>query len=223
MITYPKIESIYNRDSKTKKFIEGQYRQPEFEYLKNNEWIWTEKIDGINIRVGWMCNTYWQDKVCFLGRTGKAETPPLLLSRLHNLFASEKLSKVFAPPDRPDIIKKVILFGEGFGLKIQKGGKYIPDGVDFILFDVWIDGWWLMRKDVEAIAEKLGIRVVPVINTGTLIDAVEKVKNKEIMSTFGNFLAEGLVVRPKVDLYERSVNNYYKNNRIITKIKVKDF
>jgi len=41
-------------------------------------------------------------------------------------------------------------------LKIQKGGgNYIADGVDFVLFDVWINGIWLERENVEDIAEKL--------------------------------------------------------------------
>ena len=43
------------------------------------------------------------------------------------------------------------LFGEGYGVKIQKGEKYIKDGVDFILFDVlsFIMFIWYTYTDVE--------------------------------------------------------------------------
>ena len=43
MKEYPKIQSIYKRDDKTHKFLEGQYSLPEFEYLKDNKWAATEK------------------------------------------------------------------------------------------------------------------------------------------------------------------------------------
>ena len=46
---YPKIQSIFKRDENTHKFIDGVFSLPEFEYLKDNLWIWTEKIDGRNI------------------------------------------------------------------------------------------------------------------------------------------------------------------------------
>ena len=51
MKEYHKIQSIYKRDEKTRKFIEGQWSLPEFEYLQNNRWLWTDKVDGTNIRV----------------------------------------------------------------------------------------------------------------------------------------------------------------------------
>ena len=34
-----------------KKLIEGRFRNPLVEYLKDNEWVFTEKVDGTNIRV----------------------------------------------------------------------------------------------------------------------------------------------------------------------------
>ena len=48
MIKYPKIQTVYLRDPETKyrTLLEGQFALPEFEYLANNEWIFTEKIDG---------------------------------------------------------------------------------------------------------------------------------------------------------------------------------
>jgi len=60
------------------------------------------------------------------------------------------------------------------------------------------------------------IQIVPYIGKGTLYDAVELAKSG-YKSSFGDFLAEGIVVRPIVSLFTRS------NQRIIGKIKFKDF
>ena len=89
------------------------------------------------------------------------------------------------------------LYGEGYGARIQGGGNYNPNGVDFVLFDILIGEWWLQRKDVEDVATKLGITVVPIIGIGTLIEAVARVK-QGFNSTWGNFSAEGIVVKPVV-------------------------
>ena len=53
MSKYHKIQSIFKRDmtSKRRTLIEGYWTLPEFEYLANNPWTFTEKVDGTNIRV----------------------------------------------------------------------------------------------------------------------------------------------------------------------------
>lgn len=52
MKEYTKIETVFERDMEgTKKLIEGKYRNETVAYLKDNEWICTEKIDGTNIGV----------------------------------------------------------------------------------------------------------------------------------------------------------------------------
>jgi len=205
MKEYPKIQSIYKRDEKTHRFIEGDWSLPEFEYLKDNSWVWTEKINGTNIR------TMWDgERVLFGGKTDNAQVPTFLLTKLQELFPVSKFAELY--PETP-----MCIYGEGYGARIQKrGGKYIPDGVDFILFDVVIDGWWLKRENVEDIAQKLGIKVVPIIGEGTIEEAISRVKSG-IKSTFGDFEAEGLVLKPKVELFTRA------GHRVITKLKHKDF
>lgn len=208
MTEYHKIQTVYLRDPATqmRTLLEGQWALPEFEYLARNEWLWTEKIDGTNIRVIWDGVS-----VRFGGRTDDAQTPTFLLQRLQDLFPAEKFKTVF-----PDW-SQAVLYGEGFGAKVQKGGgNYIKDGCDFILFDVRIGDMWLERPNVEDIASKAGLRVVPAVGRGTLLDAVEIVR-KGIPSTFGLFPAEGLVMRPAVELTNR------RGQRIISKVKHKDF
>jgi hypothetical protein len=207
---YPKIKTLFVRDEKTHKVIECEWKEPEFEYLQGNRWVWTEKVDGTNVRVGWD-----GERVQFAGRSDNAQMPTFLLARLQELFPIERLTEVF--PVEDGIPPTVCLYGEGYGARIQKGGgNYIPDGVDFVLFDVKVGDWWLRRDDMIDVSIKLGIQCVPVFGIGTLGDAVKVVKDG-INSAWGNFPAEGLVVRPTVDLMARN------GKRVIGKIKTKDF
>ena len=207
---YQKIQTIYKRDMSNKgRIIEGQYSLPEFDYLKDNEWVWTEKVDGTNIRIDWVRGLGRK----FDGKTDNAQIPAFLYKRLEELFPPEKLDSAIKTEDADFLT----LYGEGYGAKIQKGGgNYKSDGVDFVLFDVLVDSWWLKRPDVVEIAKTLDVAVVPIMGTGTLCEAVEMVRDG-MKSVWGNFDAEGLVMRPSVELQTRA------GHRIITKIKHKDF
>lgn len=62
----------------------------------------------------------------------------------------------FVDPDHEPV--PVTIFGEGYGVKIQKGGNYIPDDVNFILFDVRFGNggsieslWKMLLKNLESI------------------------------------------------------------------------
>lgn len=207
MIEYPKIESVFKRNNKTHKFIEGKYTLPEFEYLKNNHWIFTEKIDGTNVRVRWNHET---KKLRWGGRTDDSQMATFLTEKLMELLPIEKFLSLY-----PDV--SMCLYGEGYGAKIQKGGgNYIPNGVDFALFDVMIMDWWLRHNSVMDIAKKLEIKVVPFLGTGTLQQAIDMVKEGS-PSMIGKHEAEGLVLKPLVELKTR------RGDRVITKLKTKDW
>ena len=210
MSQYHKIQTCFKRDEKTKHIIEGEWTLPELDWLKNNQWVFTEKVDGTNIRVMWN-----GESVVFGGKTDDAQLPVFLLYKLQELFDGTQKRQMFL--EKFGAGDDVILYGEGYGKKIQVAGeKYIPDGVDFVLFDVRVGEWWLERKDVEDIANYFGINIVPIIGEGTLLEAIEKVR-QGFNSLWGDFLAEGIVARPKIELKNR------KGERIITKIKHKDF
>ena len=213
MNTYHKIQTIYKRDQETKfkTLLEGQYSLPEFEYLKDNEWTFTEKVDGTNIRL-----MYDGTTLRFGGKTDKAQIQSELANKL-STFCSDKLeefNKMFANDDNENPIQ-VCLYCEGYGPKIQSGGKYRKDQ-DIVLFDIKVGRWWLNRNAVEAIANTLGLDVVPIIGFGTLDDAIEMTR-EGFKSQWGDFIAEGIVARPVVELKARN------GERIITKIKHKDF
>lgn len=204
MREYHKIQSIYKRDEKTHRFIEGQWSLPEFEYLQQNLWTFTEKIDGTNIRILWD-----GEKIELKGRTDRAQIYAPLVTKLYEIFNVVKTDDVFGK-------QPICLYGEGYGARIQKGGGNYRSDVGFILFDIRIDEWWLKREDVEGIAEKFDIPIVPIIDEGTLHDAVKLIK-EGVTSTFGDFKAEGLVLKPKTELFARN------GQRIISKIKHRDF
>jgi ATP-dependent RNA circularization protein (DNA/RNA ligase family) len=208
MSEYHKIQTVFKRDpaTKHKTLLEGEYSLPEFEYLANNKWVFTEKVDGTNIRV------YFRDgKVTFGGRTDRAQIPATLVERLNDRFLPqvERFGEVFNGAD-------MCLYGEGYGAKIQKGGGNYRQDQDFVLFDVMVGNWWLQRADVEDVARKMGLDVVPVVGEGTLLEMVEYAK-AGIPSTWGDFQAEGYVARPATELKTRA------GHRLITKIKCRDF
>ncbi len=112
----------------------------------------------------------------------------------------------------------VILFGEGYGAKIQKIGSQYRSDISFILFDVYLpkQDLWMKRDAVEDIARTFGIDAVPIVYEGDLAGAVQFVKSKP-KSTIGTVDMEGIVCKPAVDVLDRM------GNRLIVKIKVCDF
>ncbi len=211
MIQYHKIETVYNRDMDgNKKLIMGDFRSPIVEYLKDNEWIFTEKVDGTNIRV------YWDGhKVVFGGRTDKAQLHGHLVDRLNQLFMGETNEEIF---EQNFGESEVYLFGEGYGAGIQTGGDDYIDGKDFILFDVMINGVFLERENIGVIAKAFGIDCVPITPPKTIDEAIEYVK-REPTSMIGKRIKkmEGVVGTPKQRLLD------IFGHRIIVKVKVRDF
>lgn len=210
MIEYTKIETPFERDMNgSKKLIEGKFRNETVEYLKDSQWICTEKIDGTNIGI-----VYDGHKVSYQGRTERAQIPTRLMNKLIELFGGDVNEELFEQKfgETP-----VILFGEGYGVKINNGGNYRSD-VSFILFDVYLpdQNLWLKRDAIEDIAKAFNVDAVPIVMRGTIQEAVQFVKTKP-KSTIGTANMEGLVCKPEVDLLDRM------GRRVMVKIKVKDF
>ena len=171
MNEYHKIQTVFKRDmgTKHKTLLEGQFSLPEFEYLADNAWVFTEKVDGTNIRV-----MLKNGAIVFGGKTDAAQIPAQLVAVLNDRFLplASRMQEMFSGD--------ACLYGEGYGAKIQKGGgNYRPDQ-DFVLFDVRVGDWWLQRADVEDVAAKLGINVVPIVGVGTLHDAVARKERRPV-------------------------------------------
>lgn len=207
MKQYHKIQTVFLRDPSTKfkTLLEGEFALPEFLYLARNEWVFTEKVDGTNIRV-----MFDGSQITFGGKTDNAQIPAFLVARLQDIFLPQL--EIF----KERFTDGVCLYGEGYGAKIQKGGGNYRQDQDFVLFDVKIGDWWLERSSVEEIANTLKLDIVPITGTGTLYDMVEMTR-RGFGSRWGSFEAEGIVARPSIELKSRN------GSRIITKIKHRDF
>lgn len=213
---YPKIHTLFKRNEK-KKVIEWHYSKEEFANIKF--WQITEKIDGMNIRIeyekkteelynGGICQ---QEYLTFKGRTNNAQIPKDLQKYLEKTFKKEDFRHTF-----PNA-KRIILFGEGYGKKIQSDKYKLKDKVKFILFDVWIDGWWLEYKNVKNVAEEFKIDVVPLIATWTDYNTIQHIKSNPRSRLNDRVVIEGYVARSYPMVLFRD------GTPIKWKIKVKDY
>jgi hypothetical protein len=215
--TYTKINTLYKRDEKGNIML-GEYSRPEFEYLHDVPWIAYEKLDGTNM------SYYWNGHILEIhGKTDNASIPAPLQKKMEELVTVEMMQKVFPlkyDAEGNEIPMLVIIYGEGYGSKIQKGGgRYISNDVNFRVFDVNIDGWWLELKDVEDIANKLNLEMVVPFGELTIAEAEEMVKTGFIspIAEDTTLIAEGLVLRPNVQLFNK------RGERIMVKIKYRDY
>lgn len=204
---YPKIYGPYKRFTEGPRRNQldiGNWTRPEFELLAQLPWVWTEKVDGTNVRVIW--DGY---KVTFGGRTDDAQMPVFLLQVLQELFPETLLEQQFGA-------NPAVLYGEGYGAKIQKGGGNYRQDQSFVLFDVKVGNWWLTPESVTAVADSMSLDRVPIVLEDSVIAAIKMV-SLGLESAWGSFQAEGLVGRPPMGIMARD------GDRLLMKIKRKDF
>lgn len=206
-LLYTKISSPFMRHTEgpqRNQLDPNRWSRPEFGILANLDWVWTEKVDGTNVRVIWDGH-----RVTFGGRTDNAQMPTSLLTVLTDLFPETLLEQQFG--EAP-----AVLFGEGYGSKIQKGGGNYRQDQSFVLFDVKVGNWWLLPEAVREVAASLALDVVPVVLTDNVTAAIKMV-SLGLRSTWGDFQAEGLVGRPPLGIMGRD------GDRLLMKIKSEDF
>lgn len=176
------------------------------------------------------------------GKTDNAEIPPHLDKYMKETFTEDKVFaalgiKKFIPieewvehnwvcskedptPDESKIPQKYTIYGEGYGMKIQKvGGRYLSNSVSFIGFDIKVNDLYLLRDNAMEIFNKLGCETVPYFGQMTIDDAIEMVRNGFVstISEDKTLMAEGLVLSSPLGLKNR------QGERLIVKIKYMDF
>lgn len=109
-----------------------------------------------------------------------------------------------------------MLFGEGYGAKIQKGGGNYRQDQGFVLFDVKVGDWWLLPDTVADVAAKMSLDCAPTVVVGGIWHAIDTVETG-LSSAWGDFRAEGLVGRPPLGLTGRD------GDRLLVKVKAEDF
>lgn len=210
MSEYHKINTVFKRDpdNKHKSLLIGQYSTEELGYLKDAMWVWSEKIDGMNIRI---IAEPGKDGYSIRGKTDRALVPDGVVNYIRGVLSGNKIPSMFGD-------KHVVLYGEGYGAGIQRGDKYCSDQ-KFMLFDVTVDGLFLDRICVGRVALATNFWMPADVGIGTLEQAVEFARQgfTSYAAETPHTMAEGLVMRPLCELRTR------RGDRIITKIKHKDF
>lgn len=204
MSEYHKIETLYERDLATFKVDPSKLKNRTYSLIKS--WQFTEKIDGTNIRCIWRNGT-----LTFGGKTDNAQIHGDLIRWLYENVSAPKMAEIF-----PE--SSAVIYGEGYGAGIQKGGLYSPTK-KFIVFDVLVDDkWWLSWENTCDVAAKLGLETVPFIGEMELDAATEMVRaGFPSLLGDGQARAEGLVGRTAEPLFDK------KGHRFIVKLKTKDF
>lgn len=252
---YQKINTLWKRDEKNR-IIQDDYSLPEFGYLEDVLWLVEEKIDGTNMSYDiYFSSDGSINRTEIHGKTETAKIPVGLLNEMNRIFDelidSGKLTDVFK------IVKtdaagnttvswpyKVTIFGEGYGGKIQSGGRYSKTE-KFIVFDIEIqttpetEPLYLLRPSVDDICPKLGLDLVHTYGLMTIRDAeavieniaynvyANKMSNPSLyapdISPFSHnaedptLVIEGFVLKSPCGLKTR------QGKPLVTKIKVKDY
>lgn len=214
-IKYPKIQTLWKRDKDNKFCImPGEYSDEIYSQIPT--WHVTEKIDGMNMRIG--KSIEYPAGGYIRGRTDKADIPGDLHNHCFGLTSpmGDRFKEIF--PDSEDA--PICLYGEGYGAGIQKGGGYSADK-RFILFDVRVGDWWLDQDDVRDVAEKLGCPYVPSFGIMTTDRIVRLVQERHVTCVDANpcdeKIMEGIVARSYPQLFDKF------GNRVMWKLKVKDY
>jgi hypothetical protein len=225
---YSKIQNVFKRNP------DGQldpraWANEAFTFLATAQWIVQEKIDGTNVRVVWDGHN-----ISFGGRNH------LGTDNFHGLLRTH-LEEKFGTSDFECLIEQtfgetpVILFGEGYGHKIQTNGHaYLPDSppegeARFIGFDVMVGRRYLPTDEGRAALASLGVPVVKQFEqTRTLPEVIHEMTNalRAAAEKEGNPPAivhegtdreiEGYVVRPAYPMFD------HRGNRVIGKVILND-
>lgn len=228
--SYPKIETLYTRDPMTHR-VTSEIRVPEFTIPQT--WHVTEKIDGTNVRIMLKHTPEGGSVVTYGGRTNAASLQVSLITWLLEHLPADRVRAAF------DLDTTAMIFGEGYGERIQAGGGDYRPGVAVRIFDVVVFGaedaerhhhpkaWWLNWAAIEDVAKKLGVETVPVLGraltleqaAGLVRDAKEAAPSAvSIMETTRTVRPmEGIVARTEPILFTRT------GGRLAFKLKHKDY
>ena len=228
------------------KIILGDFSNKEAEYLFDVKWEVTSKIDGTNSKIAYYPSS-GEIKVGGKSDTadslhGQFEYLQAIADRIKPILAEmypkecARFSQVLDDNKKPiyeDVdgneTKKIVtleevpiyIYGEYYGNGVQKGGSYIKDGNDFIVFDIRQQGWWIPSAMRHEICEKLGLKEVPSLGMMSLREAEKLVIDgfKTLLPNVSDpsLIEEGVVCRTPINLKASN------GERIIVKIKHKDY
>lgn len=186
---YPKTENLYARSDETHKLIPGVFKRADFAQV--DRWLVTEKVDGTNIRI--IYNRIL-GTVEARGRSDAAPLPGKEGRFMEQAFPDgldlEAYENALVAIDPTDKAGLMVIYGEGYGAGIQKGGGDYRDSMGFVAFDVrtykatdmyadadrlspppreecyrYHDPLWRTWADVETVCTLANLETVPVLAT----------------------------------------------------------
>ncbi|MBI2898626.1 MAG: RNA ligase (ATP) [Planctomycetes bacterium] len=158
-------------------------------FRPGEEVIVTEKVDGTNARAGrvageWMAGSHnLRRRKPPEGDTANLYWHPLSLEPVRALLSSYTEAEA------------VVLFSEVFGARIQDFDYGRKNRIDFLAFDLAVDGRYLDYDDFKGACDRFGVSTVPVLHRGPYsLDAIRRLAEGPTV-VGGEHHREGVVVR----------------------------
>ena len=231
-MSFPKIENLYARDDETHKLKVGEYRRSDFAQI--GSWLVLEKIDGTNIQLVYSApGGHPQMEV--KGRTDAAVLPKLFEAEAIPEVTGELLSDALCQIDDTGTVEGMVIYGEGYGPGIQKGGGDYATRKSLRIFDVvtYKEGsrpLWRTWGDVVLVADVLGLETAPVLGDGLSTAEIAALVRADLYSrvaaadlevmeyeqTADLRRMEGVIARTDPYLFD------YRGNRVLFKLKGHD-
>lgn len=139
------------------------------------------------------------------------------------LFDKEALAQRFSDMFSVQLMdRKVTVYGEAYGGKLQRMSNTYGPNLKFVVFDVQVGESWLPVPHAEKVANNLGLEFVHYEKVPTTLEELDRVRDQESIQAIRNGVGpgkmrEGVVLRPLIELKK---NN---GDRIIAKHKGKNF
>ncbi|MHA1169307.1 MAG: RNA ligase (ATP) [Candidatus Hodarchaeales archaeon] len=171
------------------------------------EVIVTEKIHGTNCKIGII------DDTLVAGSMGVRRTPPIPDINMHSDFNSPSFlsSTYWFPWSIPEIRlmigaiyrkhREVLVYGEVFGGSVQSLHYGISKGrgLGFRVFDIMLDGKYMIWEELYALCFCYGVSMVPILFQGPFdFDKIKELSDGS-SAIYSSHIREGVVVKPIVE------------------------
>ncbi len=211
---YSKFNSPFKKDEKYLNTNELS------QYFPKGRWIKTEKVDGTNIRIILTKQDEEGNREIFVGsRKLILEEKDKGSQTYFHCIKDVNLHKI--KEYFKDVNSTVIIYGEGYGAGVQKGGIYSKEK-NYRVFDIRIGEAYQDFEFVKKVCIDNQLNLIPVMTE------VEEITYEECLNSLENFthtlLNEGDGGQPEGFVYkfEPVLLNKY-GERLIFKVKHKDF
>lgn len=212
--------------------ITNLYKEPEFLACGDTHVYALEKIHGTSAHVAWKRETYrsadFKDSILtpeelrFFSGGEKHENFVKLFDADDLKARIRRVADTWAPLAENPGAHSVILHGEAYGGK-QQGMRdtYGPD-LRFIVFDVMVDGQWVIVEQARFWAQAAGLEFVDFKLIPLTPEALDAERDRDSEQAIRNGMGpgkirEGIVIRPLVERVD------HRGNRVIYKHKRPEF